>query len=81
MQKKAVSGMPAPDFELTDITGKSWHLADFPGDVTLVAPFPPKDRGRAVELAVSARRGDAASGYRLELAADANAWNRIDESR
>jgi len=28
VQKKAVSGMPAPDFELTDITG-SMHLADF----------------------------------------------------
>ena len=35
-QKKAVSGMPAPDFELTDITGKSWHLADFRGKVVLV---------------------------------------------
>jgi peroxiredoxin len=36
VQKKAVSGMPAPDFELTDITGKAWHLADFRGKVVLV---------------------------------------------
>ncbi len=36
MPKKAVAGMPAPDFELTDITGKVWRLADFQGKVVLV---------------------------------------------
>ncbi len=35
-RKKAVAGMPAPDFELKDITGKVWRLADFRGKVVLV---------------------------------------------
>jgi len=46
----------------------AWHLADFPGDVSLTAPL---RHGRAVGLAVAATRGDVASGYSAELSADA----------
>jgi cytochrome c biogenesis protein CcmG/thiol:disulfide interchange protein DsbE len=35
-RKKAVAGMPAPDFELKDVNGKVWRLADLGGKVVLV---------------------------------------------
>jgi cytochrome c biogenesis protein CcmG/thiol:disulfide interchange protein DsbE len=35
-RKKAVTGLPAPDFALNDLSGKSWRLADLRGKVVLV---------------------------------------------
>ncbi len=34
--KKAIVGLPSPDFELTDTDGKVWRLSDLKGKVVLV---------------------------------------------
>jgi len=61
-------GDPAYSWGGNGLERPAWHLADFPGDVTLTAPV---RGGQALELAVAATRGEEASGYRFELAADA----------
>jgi len=58
---------PAYSWQGDGLEEPAWHLADFPGDVTLTAPF---RSGRAIALAIAATREDLASGYCLELAAD-----------
>ena len=55
---------PAYSWTGNGLDEAAWHLADFPGDVSLDAPL---HRGQPAEVAIAATRGDLASGYSAEL--------------
>jgi len=60
---------PAYSWHTAEAEDAAWHLADFPGTVSLTTAV---RRGESIELEIAAQRGSAGSGYTLALGPDAS---------